>query len=48
MKSERVTVVLEIELVKKLHDKQAKQIKDSIKSVSFSKVVNDVIRKGIK
>jgi len=44
----RITVVLDDDLVKKLHEKQAKQIKESVKSVSFSRVVNMTLRKSIK
>jgi len=44
----RVTVVLEDNIVKKLHDKQAKLIKESVKSVSFSSVINQTLRRTIK
>jgi len=44
----RITIVLEDELLKKLREKQAKQLSKSVKSVSFSSVINDVIRKSIK
>ncbi len=44
----RVTVVLEDDLVKKLRGKQAKLIKESVKSVSFSRVLNMTLRKCIK
>jgi len=44
----RITIVLDDDLVKKLHEKQAKLIKVSTKSVSFSRVVNDTLRIGIK
>jgi hypothetical protein len=44
----RVTVVLDNDLVKKLREKQAKLIKETTKSVSFSSVVNMTLRKGIK
>ena len=44
----RVTIVLDDDLVKKLREKQAKLIKESTKSVSFSSVVNETLRKGIK
>ena len=37
----RITIVLDNDLVKKLRDKQAKLIKESEKSVSFSRVGND-------
>lgn len=44
----RVTVVLDDDLTKKIRDKQAKLIKESTKSVSFSRVVNEYVRKGLK
>jgi len=44
----RITIVLDDDLVKKLHDKQAKLIRESAKSVSFSRVINDTLRKNIK
>lgn len=44
----RVTVMLEDDIVKKLRDKQAKLIKESAKSVSFSKIVNEQIKKSLK
>jgi len=43
----RVTIVLEDELLKKLHDIQAKLIKDSKANVSFSGVLNDTLRTGL-
>jgi len=44
----RITIILDDELLKKLHEIQAKQIKQSSKSVSFSRVLNDILRKGLK
>ena len=44
----RITVILDDDLVKKLREKQAKQIKESVKSVSFSRVLNMTLRKVIK
>ncbi len=44
----RITVVLDDELVKKLREKQANQIKKSVKSVSFSRVLNMTLRKCMK
>jgi hypothetical protein len=44
----RITIVLDDDLVKKLREKQAKLIKETTKSVSFSSVVNETLRKGIK
>ncbi len=44
----RITIVLDEDLLKKLHEMQAKQIKESTKSVSFSRVLNEVLSKSIK
>ncbi len=46
--SKRITVVLDDELVKKLRHLQAKMISKSSKSVSFSRVINKELRKGLK
>jgi len=44
----RVTVVLDDDILKKLHDIQAKLIKDSKAHVSFSGVLNDTLRTALK
>ncbi len=44
----RVTVVFDDDLIKKLYEKQSKLIKKYASSVSFSKVVNEVLRKDLK
>ena len=44
----RITIVLDDDLVKKLHDIQAQLIRESTKSVSFSHVLNDTLRAGLK
>jgi hypothetical protein len=46
--SARITIMLDGDLLKKLHDMQAKEIKESTKSVSFSAVMNEKLRKGLK
>ncbi len=46
--AKRVTIMIDDDLVKKLHEIQAKQIKESKASVSFSSVVNKSLRKGLK
>ena len=46
--AKRVTIVMDEDIIKKLHERQAKQIKESAKSISFSRVVNETIRKHIK
>ena len=44
----RITVVIDEDLVKKLHEMQARQIRESGKSVSFSRVLNELVRKNLK
>ena len=44
----RVTVMLDLDLVKKLRLIQAKQIKQTKQSVSFSKIVNEQLQKKVK
>jgi len=44
----RVTVVLDESNVEKLHGIQAKMLRDSAKSISFSYVVNRVVEEGLK
>lgn len=44
----RITVVIDEDLVKKLHEVQARQIRESGKSVSFSRVLNELVRKNLK
>ena len=45
--TKRVTIVFDEINLKKLHEIQAKQIKKTSKTVSFSNVVNQVIRKSL-
>jgi hypothetical protein len=46
--SKRITIMLDDNLSIKLRKIQAKQIEKSDKSVSFSQVINEVLRKGLK
>jgi len=46
--AKRITIILDDEILKKLHDIQAKLVRQSQKSVSFSRVLNDVLRNGLK
>ena len=48
MKSKRVTIVLDDNIVKKLRTIQAKNLTKSNESVSFSSVINDELRKSLK
>jgi len=44
----RITIMLEDDIVKKLRAIQAKMIQTDVSSVSFSKVINETLKKGIK
>ncbi len=46
--AKRITITLDDDLNKKLHELQAKQIKDSKKAISFSRVLNETLRKNLK
>ena len=46
--SKRVTIMIEDDLDKKIRLLQAKKITKTIKSVSFSQTLNDVLRNNIK
>ncbi len=45
---QRITVVMDDDLVISLRQRQAKQIKQSSKSVSFSRVLNETLRISLK
>jgi len=45
---ERVTVVMDEDLMKKLRLRQAKMIQQEQASYSFSRALNDALRKGLK
>jgi predicted transcriptional regulator len=46
--SKRISITLEDEVVKKLRIIQAKKLTKSKKSISFSSVINDELRKAIR
>lgn len=46
--AKRVTIMIDADLDKKLRMIQAKIIQKESTSCSFSKVINDVVRKGLK
>jgi len=46
--SKRITIVMDDDNDKKLRTIQAKEITKSIKSVSYSRIINNVIRKSLK
>ena len=43
----RVTILLDGEIEKKLRLKQAKKIKQTSDAVSFSKIINEVLRESL-
>jgi len=45
--AQRVTIMLDEDLAKKLKLLQAKRLKESNKSISFSKVLNEVVQKWL-
>ena len=47
MKSKRITIGMDDDVVKKLRIIQSKRISKSIEHVSFSSVVNDQLRKSV-
>ncbi len=46
--AKRIIIVFDDDLVKKLHEIQAKKIKESSKSVSFSAVLNEIVATRMK
>ncbi len=46
--SQRITIIIDDDIATTLRQKQAKLIKGSLKSVSFSRVLNDTLRKNLK
>ena len=46
--AKRIAMMVDDDLLKKLHDIQAKLIKENQKPVSFSSVLNDILRKSLK
>jgi len=47
-KSKRVTIMIDDDLDKKLRTEQAKRIQQESSSYSYSKVLNDTLRKVLK
>ncbi len=46
--TKRITIMLDEDLFKKLRILQSKKIVQTEKSVSFSKIINYTLRKGLK
>ncbi len=48
MVTKRVTILIDVELDKKLRRRQAKMILQEQSSYSYSKVLNEILRKSLK
>ncbi len=46
--AERITIMLNSDIVKKIRKLQAKKITETSSSVSFSRIVNEILEKGLK
>ena len=46
--NERITVMMDAPVLIKLRQKQAKEIQNTMSSVSFSRVLNEVLRKALR
>ncbi len=46
--AKRITITLDDDLNKKLHELQAKQIKGSKKVIIFSRILNETLRQNLK
>ncbi|MCV0393144.1 MAG: hypothetical protein K5790_07660 [Nitrosopumilus sp.] len=46
--AQRITVMLDDEVVKKLRSKQAKKIKETANAISFSAIINDSLKECVK
>ena len=46
--SVRLTIMLNSDIAKKLRTLQAKKIKESSSTVSFSRIIHEVLEKGLK
>lgn len=44
----RVTIIIDSDLDKKLRNKQARLIQETSERISFSRVLNDTLRKALK
>ena len=48
MMAERITIMLNSEIAKKLRKLQAKKLLETSSTVSFSRIINEVLEKGLK
>ncbi|MBT4327268.1 MAG: hypothetical protein HOD60_10260 [Candidatus Nitrosopelagicus sp.] len=46
--AERVTIMLNSDIAKKLRKMQAKKLLETSSTVSFSRIINEVLEKGLK
>lgn len=46
--AERKTIMIDDELIKKIRTRQAKKIRDTANTVSFSAIINEILRECMK
>jgi len=46
--AERKTIMIDDEIIKKIRNKQAKKIKETSATVSFSSIINEMLRDCMK
>jgi hypothetical protein len=46
--AERITIMLNSDIAKKLRKMQAKKLLETSSTVSFSRIINEVLEKGLK
>jgi len=46
--AERITIMLNSDIAKKLRNLQAKKLRETSSSVSFSRIVNEILEIGLK
>jgi len=46
--AERKTIVIDDEIIKKIRNRQAKKIKETSATVSFSSIINEMLRDCMK
>jgi len=46
--AERITIMLNSDIAKKLRKLQAKKLLETSSTVSFSRIINEVLEKGLK
>ncbi|WP_179365117.1 hypothetical protein [Nitrosarchaeum sp. AC2] len=46
--AERITIMLNSDIIKRLQNVQAKKLRKSASSVRFSRIINEILENGLK